>query len=81
MNGLMHPEDMIDYALKHHEEILRLVEMEATLRPGSANRSGYWKRLLSSMRALLIRVRFKVRPKDFEIDTPSTCDESSVCLV
>jgi hypothetical protein len=81
MNGLMHPEDMIEYALKHHEEILRLVEMEATLRPGSANRSGYWKRLLSSMRALLIKIRSQARPKDLEFDNPSICDESCVCLL
>ena len=81
MNGLMHPEDMFEYALRHHEEILRQIEMEAMLKPGSVRRSGYLDRLRSSMRALLIRISFQVRPKGLEIDNLPTCDVSRVCLV
>jgi hypothetical protein len=81
MNGLMHPDDMLDYARKHQDNLLRLVEMEALLKPRRAKRPGYRERLLLGLSDLLIRIGLRARPKDWEYHSPSTCDEKGVCIV
>ena len=81
MNGLMHPEDMIEYARRHHEDLLRLVEIEAMLKPRQAKRPGYREGLMLRLRGFLIYIGLQARPKDMEFDSSSTCDEACVCVV
>jgi len=78
---LMHPEDMVEYARRHHEDILRLVEIEAMLMPRRAKRPGYQKRVLLSLRGFLINTGLQARPIDVELDSPLTCDDACVCVV
>ena len=80
MNGLMHPDDLLEYARRHHGDILRLVEIEAMLKPRRATRPGYRERLLLSLRELLIDIGLQARPKDVDFDSPLTCAKASVCV-
>ena len=81
MNGLMHPDDMVEYARRHHADILRLVEIEAMLKPRRAKRPGYRERLLLRLSDLLINIGLQARPKCVEFDTRSTCDEMGAFVV
>jgi len=81
MNGMMHPEDMVEYARRHHEDILRLVEIEALLKPRRAKRPDYRERVLLGLRGFLINIGLQARPTDVEFVSSSTCDEACVCVV
>jgi len=78
MNGLMHPEDMLEYARRYQEDLLRMVEIEAMLKPRRAKRLGYREGLMLRLRGFLIDIGLQARPKDMEFDSSSTCNEACV---
>jgi len=80
MNGLMHPDDMVEYTRRHHDEILRLVETERMFKPKRAERPGYRERFLLRLSDLLIKIGLQARPQGVEFNTPSTCDETGACV-
>ena len=81
MNGLMHPEDMVEYARRHHDEILRLVETERMFKPKRAKRPGYRERFLLRLSDLLIKIGLHTDSKVVESNRNSTCDETGACVV
>jgi len=78
MNRLMHPEDMLEYARRYQEDLLRMVEIEAMLKPRRAKRLGYREGLMLRLRGFLIDIGLQARPKDMEFDSSSTCNEACV---
>jgi len=81
MNGLMHPEDMVEYARRHHDEIQRLVETERMFKPKRAMRPGYRERFLLRLSDLLIKIGLHTDSKVVESNRNSTCDETGACVV
>lgn len=80
MNGLMHPDDMLDYARKHQDNLLRLVETERILEPQSSISLSLRERILMSMNDLLITLRLRTRSTEVEVVSRSTCEEVCVCV-
>lgn len=81
MIGLMHPDDVVEYARERHGNILRLVEAERVLEPKPKKGLGLSGRILLKLRDFMIGVRSKPSPSEVEVACRSTSDEMGGCVV
>ena len=81
MNWSMHPDDMLDYARKHHEKLLRLVETERILEPQSSISFSLRERILICMNDLMIALRLRARTTEDEVVNRASCDEAGMCII
>ena len=81
MNGLMHPNNMVDYARKHHNDVLRLVEAERVLKSKPEIWLGLSERILSGMNDLMKAIRLQAIPKERKVVCRSTCDGEGMCKI